>query len=57
VVDRDHGHSWVSLSDVYLDGRFRERGVDGRVDRDRVVRVRGAVAREIRTGRRYGEER
>jgi hypothetical protein len=47
VVDRDHGHPRVSLTDLDLDGRFRERGVDRGVDGDRVVRVGSAAERII----------
>lgn len=42
VVDGDHGHSRVTLSDVNLDRWLWERGVDSRIDRDRIVRVGGA---------------
>jgi hypothetical protein len=42
MIDRNDRHPRVTLTDLDLDGRFGERGVDGRVDRDRVVRVGGA---------------
>jgi hypothetical protein len=47
VVDSDHGHPRVPLTDLDLDGRFRERGVDRGVDGDRVVRVGSAAKRVI----------
>lgn len=46
MVDSDHGHPRVTLTDLDLDGRFRERGVDRGVDGDRVVRV-GSAAKRI----------
>jgi hypothetical protein len=44
MVDGDHGHPRVPLTDLDLDSRFRERGVDRGIDGDRVVRV-GSAAR------------
>ena len=44
MVDRNDRHPGVTLTDLDLDGRFGERGVDRRVDGDRVVRVGGATS-------------
>lgn len=46
VVDSDHGHPRVTLTDLDLDGGFRERGVHRGIDGDRVVRV-GSAAKRI----------
>ena len=43
MVDGDDRHPMVTFTDLDLDGRFGERGVYGRVDGDRVVRVGGAT--------------
>jgi hypothetical protein len=47
MVDGDHGHPRVPLTDLDLDSRFRERGVDRGIDGDRVVRVGSAAKRII----------
>lgn len=46
MVDGDDCHPGVTFTDLDLDGRFGERGVYGRVDGDRVVRVGGATKTE-----------
>ena len=48
MVDGNNGHSRVSLSNVNFHSRFREGGVDRRVDGNRVVRVGRAVTEVIR---------
>jgi hypothetical protein len=44
MIDSDNGHPGVTLTDINLDSRLGEGGVDGRVDRDRVVGVGSAAA-------------
>jgi hypothetical protein len=44
MIDSDNGHPGVTLTDINLNGGLGEGGVDGRVDRDRVVGVGGAAA-------------
>jgi hypothetical protein len=43
VIDRNDRHPGVTLPNLDLDRRFRERSVDRGVNRDRVVRVGSAA--------------